>query len=287
MSRVLRRLAPAKINLYLHVTGKREDGYHLLDSLAVFADELSDIVTIEENGEGAFSASGPFAHALAGEDVERNLCVRAAKLYCETLGLAPDFNLHLEKNLPVGAGIGGGSSDAAATIHALEELYGRALPDRDKNLLSLGADVPVCYRARACRFLGIGDVIRDIPAPPKLHILLVWPGAHTATKDVFGRGSWEYQRPVAFPQTYGTAQQFLFFLHQTKNDLEESAIAVTPQIADALREIAVQKNCHLARMSGSGSTVFGLFDNAKDTVAARDYIALHYPDWWVKTAEIG
>lgn len=287
MSRVLRRNAPAKINLYLHVTGKREDGYHLLDSLVVFANELSDIVSVEENGESGFSMSGPFAPALAHEDVDHNLCVRAAKLYCETLGITPDFNLHLEKNLPAGAGIGGGSADAAATIHALEEFYGRALPDRDKNLLSLGADVPVCYRAKPCRFLGIGDVIRDVQTPPKIFILLVWPDAHTSTKEVFGKNGGAYQRPVTFPQTYGTAQQFLSFLRQTKNDLEEPALLLTPEISDALREISIQKNCRLARMSGSGSTVFGIFDTAQESIAARDHIALHHPDWWVKTSQIG
>ena len=287
MSRVVRRHAPAKINLYLHVTGKREDGYHLLDSLVVFADGLSDIVRVEESIDATFSISGPFARALAEEDAYRNLCVRAAELYCETLGITPDFHLHLEKNLPLGAGIGGGSADAAATIHALEEFYGRTLPDRDARLLSLGADVPVCYRAKPCRFLGIGDVIRDIVAPPKLYMLLVWPDAHTATKNVFGSRAWDYQRPVTFPQTYGTAQQFLYFLSQTKNDLEGTAISLTPQIADALQETTAQKNCRLARMSGSGSTVFGIFDSAEDSAAARDHIALHYPDWWAKTAEIG
>lgn len=286
MRRVLRH-APAKINLYLHVTGKREDGYHLLDSLVVFADELSDIVTIEESDTGGFSVSGPFAGALAGEDVSRNLCVRAAKLYCEALGITPNFNLHLEKNLPTGAGIGGGSADAAATIHALEEFFGKPLPDRDRHFLSLGADVPVCYRAKPCRFLGIGDVIRDIQAPPKLHILLVWPDAHTATKDVFAQRTWEYQRPVAFPPVYGTAQQFLYFLGQTKNDLEDSAITITPQIAQVMQSISAQSHCRLARMSGSGSTVFGLFDDAESSAAARDAIALHHPDWWVKTAKIG
>ena len=286
MTRVHRH-APAKINLYLHVTGKREDGYHLLDSLVVFAHDLSDIVTIEESDAFSFSVSGPCAQSLAGEDLERNLCVRAARLYCEAFGIEPSFKLHLEKNLPVGAGIGGGSADAAATIHALEEFYGRNLPDREARLIVLGADVPVCYRAKPCRFLGIGDVIREIPAPPKLHMLLAWPDRHTSTKEVFGNRAWEYQRPVNFPQSYGTTQQFIFFLNGTKNDLSDSAIAITPEIVEAQNAIAAQKNCLLARMSGSGSSVFGLFANAEDSAAAKEYLLLHYPDWWVKTAEIG
>ena len=117
-------------------------------------------------------------------------------------------------------------------------------------------------------------------------MLLVWPDAHTATKDVFTRKPWDYQRPIAFPQTYGTAQQFLHFLSRTKNDLEECAIEITPPIALARAAIAAQKGCRLARMSGSGSTVFGIFDNVQDCAAAQHSIALHNPDWWVRTAEI-
>ena len=161
------------------------------------------------------------------------------------------------------------------------------MPDSETKLIALGADVPVCYRARPCRFLGIGDVIHTIPAPPKLYMLLVWPDAHTPTKDVFARRAWGYQRPIGIPPSFGNAQQFFFFLSRTKNDLFASAVEVSPEIAEAQKAVEAQKNCRLARMSGSGSAVFGLFDSAPDSAAARDYIALHYPDWWVRTAETG
>lgn len=284
MTRAITKHAPAKINLYLHVTGKRDDGYHLLDSMVVFAPDIADIVTVEPSDAFSFSMAGLFADGI-GED-HNNLALRAARLYCDVTGAPSSFSLHLEKNIPSGAGLGGGSADAAATIKALEEFYGIPLPDRDKHLLSLGADVPVCYRARACRFKGIGEVITDIPAPPELHMLLVCPNKHTSTRDVFAARTAAYTDPATIPPSYGTIQQFLFFLRSTNNDLSAPAKTLSPEIAEAEQLLGEQAGCLFTRMSGSGSAVFGLFDNAKNCATAREHILTTQPAWWAQSTNI-
>lgn len=286
MPRVLSRIAPAKINLYLHVTGKREDGYHLLDSVVVFAQDVGDRITISGSDTFSFNLSGPMSGALQGEDSERNLAVRAARLYCNEIGTNPDFSLHLEKNLPSGAGLGGGSADAAAVIRALEDFFAQEMPDRDDHLLSLGADVPVCYHGHACRIRGIGERLYQIPALPSLHMLLVWPNAHTATKDVFDKRDDITRDDLVIPRTFGTTQQFIQFLKTTGNDLSEAAESLSPVISEARAVVAAQRGCALVRMSGSGSAVFGLFEHAADCSAAQRYILSTHPDWWAKQSRL-
>ncbi len=155
MSRKASVRAPAKINLYLHVTRMREDGYHLLDSLVVFAGDVADVVTVEEQDEFSIEVTGPFANSLNAD----NIVSKAANAY------GKPCKITMEKNIPVGAGLGGGSSDAAAAIRGLEELHG-PMKNRDAVLLALGADVPVCYRATPSRFQGIGEILSGAPALP-------------------------------------------------------------------------------------------------------------------------
>lgn len=274
MSRETSIFAPAKINLYLHVTGRREDGLHLLDSLVVFANDVADIVTIEEADLFSFDVTGPFASSV-GED---NIVVKAARAY----GDIP-VKITLEKNIPVGAGIGGGSSDAGVTVRGLEELYG-PMKNRDAAMLALGADVPVCYRAAPCRFEGIGEIISNVPVLPAFHMLLIWPGKATATKDVFARREKTFRDvPVLLPEAFATLNHFIQFLKQQGNDLSDAAEAITHEIGDARKFLEVQDGCLLARMSGSGSCVFGIFeDRALCEKVRRDAGAAH-PAWWVQT----
>lgn len=284
MTRTVIRHAPAKINLYLHITGKRDDGYHLLDSMVVFAKDVSDIVTVTESDGFSFSMTGLYADGLG--DTEHNLAVRAAKLFCDVTQKPLLFSLDLEKNIPSGAGLGGGSADAAATIHAIEEFYGVIMPDRNRHLITLGADVPVCFRGTPCRFKGIGEIMQDIPTLPALHMLLVWPGAHTATKDVFRGRDASYQPPVSIPPLLGTVQQLLFFLRGTGNDLTNAAESITPVIAEANSIVSSQDGCLLSRMSGSGSAIYGLFETEQACFAAREEILTSHPLWWVEVARI-
>jgi len=277
MSRKASIRAPAKINLYLHVTGMREDGYHFLDSLVVFADDVADIVTVEEQDNYSIQVTGPFASSLSAE----NIVSKAANAY------GKPCRITLEKNIPVGAGLGGGSSDAAAAIRGLEELYG-PMKNRESALLALGADVPVCYRAMPSRFQGIGEILSGAPTLPAFHILLVWPGKATATKDVFARREKNFRgAPVLLPEAFETLDHLVEFLRQQGNDLSDAAEAITHEIGHARKFIEMQDGCLLARMSGSGSCVFGIFPDAKSCEkACRDTLLAH-PAWWAKTAFIG
>lgn len=250
-------LAPAKVNLTLHVTGRRGDGMHMLDSIVAFAD-LGDIVTVGP-GDG-LAVTGPFAAGVPTD--ARNLIVRALRL----AGLRRAVTL--DKRLPHPAGLGGGSSDAAAILR----LSG-ATPDVDA-LLTLGADLPVCMVARASRMRGIGEVVLPLDLPP-LHALLVHPGVAVPTGDVF--------RALARADNPGHAEvpgtDVLGWLAAQRNDLEAPAQSVAPGIADALAAIR-STGAAVARMSGSGATCFGLYADAAASRGAA--AALAQPGWWVR-----
>jgi len=276
--------APAKINLFLHITGKRGDGYHLLDSLVVFAKDLSDTVTIEASDSFSFTASGEFAHAVP----EDNLVTRAAKSIANATGRSLNIKIHLEKNIPAGAGLGGGSADAAATVRGLEKFWDLALDTktRDEILLSLGADVPACYHAKACRFSGIGEMIDDVPALPALPVLVIWPSAHSDTKAVFAGRSGDFSPHAAVPAAFANTDDFIAFLKTTRNDLTEAAVAMQPVVGDALEFMAARSGCVLARMSGSGSAVFGIFSTVEAQDEALSACRHTHPSWFTRAIAV-
>ncbi len=265
--------APAKINLTLHVTGQRADGYHLLDSLVVFAD-VGDRVAVTP-GEGlVLSLDGPMAAGVPlGDD---NLALRAARL----LGV-DGASIRLTKNLPTAAGIGGGSSDAAATLRALARLTGRPLPGRAA-LLTLGADLPVCMIPAPQRMRGIGELLEPVPALPDLWMVLANPGVHVPTPAVFRALARKDGAPMPDPlPVFADAAALADFLRSQRNDLEEPAVALAPVIGAALRGLAAQDDCLLARMSGSGATCFGLFADAGAADRAAADLRQTYPGWWI------
>ena len=268
--------APAKINLTLHVTGRRADGYHLLDSLVVFAG-VGDRITVAPSPAIGLTITGPFAAGLPqGSD---NLVLRAARLMDGARGAA----LKLEKCLPPASGIGGGSSDAAATLRLLSRLWGLALPDRAA-AARLGADVPACLEApRPCRMGGIGEKLSGLPALPPAWLVLVNPGIALATPAVFAAldrcdGA---PMPAALPHWPDTAALAAFVQGQ-RNDLEPAARQIAPAISDVLAALDRQAGCLLARMSGSGATCFGLF--ASESAARSAARRLDRPGWWVAAA---
>jgi len=261
----LEGFAPAKINLTLHVTGQRADGYHLLDSLVVFAD-VGDQLTCRL-GEMSLAVSGPMAQGVpVGPS---NLVFRAAEL------MGAQATITLEKHLPAAAGIGGGSSDAAAALRLLADLTGRAVPDQG---LSLGADVPVCMLARAGFMRGIGEEVTPVDLSP-LHAVLVNPGVPVPTGAVFGGLASKDNAPMEALPTGISADQLLAWLSRQRNDLEAPAIAAQPVIADVLQTLR-ESGAGLARMSGSGATCFGLYPDSKK--AAHAALALARPGWWVQ-----
>lgn len=258
-----REAAPAKLNLTLHVTGRRADGYHLLDSLVVFL-ALGDVVTVSP-GPLALELTGPFAADLAADP--DNLCLRAARL----AGRAA--RISLEKNLPVASGIGGGSADAAAVL--------RALDARPPGLGMLGADLPVCLAGRPARMRGLGEILTPLPPLPALHVLLVNPGRGLSTPQVFKALRHRDNAPMPDPlPDISDAAALIDFLRDCRNDLEAPAIGLLPEIAACLGAIR-DRGARLARMSGSGATCFGLFASAAEARAARDRIARTNPGWWV------
>jgi 4-diphosphocytidyl-2-C-methyl-D-erythritol kinase len=270
-------LAPAKVNLALHVTGRRADGYHLLDSLVVFP-RVGDRLRAAASRELTLAVEGPFA---AGLDVEDNLVLRAARL----LGPGRGAALSLDKRLPVASGIGGGSADAAAALRLLAPLWGLALPP-PAALLGLGADVPVCLAGVACRMRGIGEELEPVPLPP-FWLVLANPGVPVATGAAFAALAGRFGPPLPAPPRFADAAALAGWLAEQRNDLEEPAGALAPAIAETLAALAAQPGCLLARMSGSGATCFGLFAERRHADSAAVRLGSARPRWWVVAAPSG
>ncbi|WP_372839616.1 4-(cytidine 5'-diphospho)-2-C-methyl-D-erythritol kinase [Phaeovulum sp.] len=266
--------APAKVNLTLHITGQRADGYHLLDSLVVFA-EVGDRLTFAPSDDLSLAISGPLAAGVptAGD----NLVLRAAA----ALG-GGGVAITLEKHLPMAAGLGGGSSDAAAAMRGLARLWGRALPAVG-TVARLGADLPVCLDPRPQRVQGIGEVLSPAPPLPPLWLVLANPGVGLATAAVFAALAEKTGRamPAALPRC-GSAAELATFLRMQRNDLEAPAQQLAPVIGTVLGALAAQSGCLIARMSGSGASCFGLFADPLHAAAAARAISAAHPAWWVR-----
>lgn len=272
-------LAKAKVNLALHVLGRRADGYHEIDSAVAFA-ETGDVLTVAAvQGNGVhLSVSGPFAQGVpAGPD---NLICRAHALLSEQVAL-PGMAVQLQKNLPVAAGIGGGSADAAAALRAMLRVAGASLPSGLLNAiaLKLGADVPVCLRQQACRMQGIGETLSHLPRLPAPAIVLVNPGVPCATADVFS------SLGLAKGQSHGSALP-LDAPDTWRNDLKEPAIGVQPVIGDVLAALQRQEKLSAVRMSGSGATCFGLAATIDDANDAAEALSAAFPGWWVAASRL-
>ncbi|WP_300547944.1 4-(cytidine 5'-diphospho)-2-C-methyl-D-erythritol kinase [Roseovarius sp.] len=268
---VVEGIAPAKVNLTLHVTGRRNDGYHLLDSLVVFAD-FGDRITVRPATVTRLTVAGPMAAGVPAD--ADNLVMKAAAL----IGQCADITL--EKHLPSAAGIGGGSSDAATTLRALAEMADVALP---RDVLSLGADVPVCLLTGAARMRGIGEDVIPLAGVPPLHAILVNPRVPVATPTVFA-GLEQRDNPAMpdpFPE-WSEPADFIAWLATQRNDLQGPAIAAEPIIAEVLDTLLDTPGCQLARMSGSGATCFGLYDSDEHAAAAAGRLAEDCPGWWVR-----
>ncbi len=262
--------APAKINLFLRVTGCRPNGYHELDSLVVFAGVHDRIWASPADGL-SLSVSGPFNAALADAD---NLVLRAARALA---GAAPArAALSLEKNLPVASGIGGGSADAAAALRALAALWGVAVPAG--LAVGLGADVPVCLQPIPRRMRGIGEVLEPAPALPPFGMALVNPGVAVSTADVFRARAGGFSPPAALPAAWDNAALLARDVAALGNDLQAPAVALCPPIGDVLAGLAATRGCLAAQMSGSGATCFGLYQTPSEAAAAA--AACARPGWW-------
>jgi 4-diphosphocytidyl-2-C-methyl-D-erythritol kinase len=279
------RAAPAKINLYLHVVGKRDDGYHLLDSLVAFAG-YGDTLQVSPSEKLTLAVDGDFADALANES--DNLVLRAARELASALGRAPQAAIRLTKNLPVASGIGGGSADAAATLRALEALWGTSLPDAALNALALklGADVPVCCAGHPAFMGGIGDEIAAAPPLPPVGLVLVNPGIKLATVEVFKARHGAFSQPARFSQSPRDAADLAELLRVRTNDLAAPAARLCPAIPEVLAALERTPGCRLARLSGSGATCFGVYDDPDVAIGAAAVLGWNCPGWWITATRL-
>lgn len=279
-------LAPAKLNLYLHVLGRRADGYHRLDSLVAFAD-IGDRLTVSPAPALALDLAGPFARDLGG-DAKDNLVWRAAETLARRLGRAPQARIHLEKNLPVASGIGGGSSDAAAALKALDALWQGGLGQAGLASLAreLGADVPVCLAARTSWLGGIGEAVAQAPKLPRAALVLVNPGEALSTQAVFKARRGPYAAPARFVRAPASVGGLAALLKSRGNGLTDAARALVPEIGEVLALLEACQGALIARMSGSGATCFALFAAAAEARAAARRLKSEKSGWWVASGRL-
>lgn len=278
--------APAKINLYLHVTGKRDDGFHLLDSLVAFA-AVHDTVSIAPAPSLSLINQGPFGEALPVSS--ENLVLRAAELLRNRAGISDGAEITLTKRLPIASGIGGGSADAAAAVRGLVQHWGihPALHDLSGLALELGADVPICLFGQAAFMGGIGEIIDPIELLPPAPLVLVNPGVGVSTPAIFKARTKTFSDTNRFDEAPATIEELVDLLRTNRsNDLTDPAIRTQPVIGDVLTTIDNSAGCRLARMSGSGATCFGLFGSQSEANAAANEIKIHHPDWWVEATHL-
>ncbi|MBN8966022.1 MAG: 4-(cytidine 5'-diphospho)-2-C-methyl-D-erythritol kinase [Rhizobiales bacterium] len=282
--------APAKVNLSLNILGRRADGYHALDSLVVFAG-AGDRLTFAPGRPLSLHVSG--ATAEQAGPIEDNLVIKAARGLADAIAGLRLGHFTLDKRLPVAAGLGGGSSDAAAALRLLARANRLALDDARLRRVArrTGADVPVCLDPRPRRMRGIGEVLSAPLSFQPLAAVLINPGVAVPTKDVFAilglkpeDGIRRAARPRALPPERGA---LIAALAAERNDLEPAAITLQPVIAKVLAALRKQQGCDFARMSGSGATCFGLFTSARAASVAARGLAARYPRWWVKATTFG
>jgi len=280
--------AAAKINLYLHVTGKRADGYHLLDSLVAFA-AVHDTLTIEPAHTLELILQGPFGLGLP--TTSDNLVLRAAEQLRGLAGVSDGARITLSKHLPVASGIGGGSADAAATIKGLVHHWGIHPGHHDLSglALGLGADVPICLYGQAAFMGGIGEQIEPLSDFPDVPMVLVNPGVGVSTPAIFKARRAEFSAARRFDTPPSSAEALIGMLKDCRtNDLALPAIETEPVIGDVLSMIEATPGCQLARMSGSGATCFGLYVTQTEAEQAANQIKAEHPEWWsVATRLIG
>jgi 4-diphosphocytidyl-2-C-methyl-D-erythritol kinase len=275
--------APAKINLALHVVGQRADGYHLLESIVTFA-QAGDELAFRRAGEDSLSLSGRFAGQLSGDDKPNLVLTARDRLRSAIMaagGSAAPVAIHLEKNLPIAAGIGGGSADCAATLRGLLRFWNGSLPDSElvALALSLGADVPMCLNGEPLMVRGIGEDLTPLPSLPKLALVLGNPLVGVSTPEIF--------RCLTRKENPGIDDRsgdWLAHLESLRNDLEPPARSLVPDIAE-LALMIEEEGALLTRMSGSGATCFGIFSSSEAAQKAAENLTRRRPDWYFQATE--
>lgn len=286
MKEMIEVSAPAKINLFLHIVGRRDDGYHLLESLFAFT-RRGDVIRIKEAESLSFEVVGPFAPALeaVGGGGRDNLVVRAAKVFAEKAGRPAHIAIELEKNLPVAAGIGGGSADAAATLLALNEYWqcGFDRQELEALALTLGADVPACLYPNPLYVTGIGENIEPVSLPKEYAVLLVNPRVAVSTPAIFKAfhaSGGPFDASLENSDVFAGRKFEPFLFEQSRNTLQKPAESLCEVISDVLSELGDLGTASYVAMSGSGATCFALFDDVALAETAEQVIAGKHAEWW-------
>ena len=286
---VLSDEARAKVNLTLRVNGRRTDGYHDLESVVAFAD-CADRLTLTPGPDLELKMLGPLAEACG--DTSDNLVLKAARLLAERVPGMKAGSFTLDKALPVAAGIGGGSADAAAALRLLAQLNGLALDD--VSIIEVakltGADVPVCVNSRSCVMTGVGEALQPLTLP-KMPCVMVNPGVPVATKDVFAAlglrngelrvGATDVLLQDGWPDGQASLEDWVEALAASSNDLETPALRVQPVIGEVIAALNATNGAWLARMSGSGATCFAIYENTVEAGRAAEKLRRDHPGWWV------
>jgi 4-diphosphocytidyl-2-C-methyl-D-erythritol kinase len=262
------------VNLTLHVVGQRANGYHELHSLVCLT-EFGDQIHLSPAAEFSFQVIGPYAAGIPVD--ESNLVVQAAKFMAQTHSKSLDCQIILEKNLPMASGIGGGSSDAAAVMRALSQYWSVPLPNVDE-LITLGADIPVCMNKGLTLMQGAGEDVTQLSTAPNWGLVLVNPNVGVSTPAVFNALNSKQNPPM---QNVAENCVDIAWLSDQRNDLEPPAKAMVPEVATVVAAISEIPQCQVARMSGSGATCFGLFTDIKRANVAADHLQQAHPNWWV------
>jgi 4-diphosphocytidyl-2-C-methyl-D-erythritol kinase len=272
-------LAPAKLNLFLHITGKRNDGFHFLDSLVAFT-EFGDRLEFYPDDILSLDIKGRFAKDLHPDP--SNLILKAAQALKDHTHCRQGARMVLQKEIPIGSGLGGGSSDAAATLHGLAKLWNvNVAPEVLQRIAAtLGSDVPVCLYQKPAFMRGIGEQVIPVAMPVKAEVVLINPLVPMPTAEVYRRfnGCFDTSPPLDPIDSFGV---LIRELSERRNSLTKPAVELCPAIAEGLQALRDTAHCQLARMSGSGGTCFGLFENAGDAENAADALKKILPNWWI------
>jgi len=277
--------APVKINLSLQIIGRRHDGFHLLESLVVFADK-GDELSVSKSDFLTLKIKGPFAGSLSTD--KNNLVMRAATLLAEFHKIEPKAHIELNKNIPVSSGLGGGSADAAATLHALTELWKLPISDQELNKIArlIGSDVSVCLNQKSAIIEGIGERVSRLGNLPKFGILLVNSNSTVSTQKVFQKYHGNFSVPGSLNNIPKDRETFHKFLRDLHNDLTQASIYTAPEIKNILSVLTELDNQLLVRLTGSGGTCFALFDGIKNAQEAAEKLKIKFPGWWIEPASI-
>ena len=275
----MRELARAKINLSLEIIGRRGDGYHNLQTLAVFAD-IGDFVSIIPASETSLHISSAFANALSTKD---NILLKTLDIFNNAAKQSRQYKICLEKNLPVAAGIGGGSADAAALLRLLNKQLDAPLDSEIMLAMAaqIGADVAMCLYSQPVIAEGVGDILTPLTRLPGLNLVLVNPLLPLSTRDVFKAYTPIASKPTPIPVEAMNFAELISLLEKHPNHLEETAKALMPQVGEIITALRSTHKCLLARMSGSGATCFGIFESTEKANHAAQTLKAHFPGYWI------